>query len=81
MTRSPLARLLDSRYPVPTQKDPAPSYAHELFFTEQGSMTFGVRYTDGSTKIVEDTPRNREVYKAMIEWYRDQYDAKYGWID
>lgn len=81
LTRSPVARLLDSRYPAPTQRDPAPSYAHELVFCEAGSMQFGVRYTDGTEKLVEDTPRNREVYKAMIDWYREQFDAKYGWID
>ena len=81
LTHSPLARLLDCRYPAPTQKDVAPSYAYELFWTDPGSMKFGVRYTDGSEKLIDDTEENRRVYKAMIEWYREQHSAVHGWID
>jgi hypothetical protein len=51
-----------------------PKYACELFWTNKCYQTFGVRYTDGSEKIVEDTERNRTLYTAMIEYYRDKMD-------
>jgi hypothetical protein len=44
----------------------------ELFFTNTDDSTFGVRYTDGTEKIVEDNERNRRFYSEMIEIYREK---------
>jgi hypothetical protein len=55
-----------------TQKSGGFKMVCELFFCNHESETFGVRYTDGEEKIVQDTPENRRYYQMAVEMYRDK---------
>lgn len=65
---------------IPTvQKTGGIRYACELFFCNMDENRFGVRFTDGSEEMVENTERNRELYSAMIEYYREKMEALNPW--